>query len=426
MKILVIGNSAAGTATIESIRACDTNSSITQITDETQPLYSRCLISYYLSGKIDKAVLSYRKPDFHTRMGVDLLTGRHVTEVDPAGQTVTCDNGDSYHYDKLLIGTGSSAKIPEPIPKDLQGIFVLRTLSDAEEIKRRVPRAQSAVILGGGLIGMRAADALSRCGLKVRVVVGSNRILSRMIDYDAAQIINRKLEDNGIEVITGTDVSEVMHKDGEVVGVRTNHGQTLDCDILVVAKSVQANTDLVKNTDIRMRWGIETDPHMQTSCENIFAAGDVAETFDITTEQYAVNALWTCAVQQGRVAGDNIVGKKTLYSGSVGMNSLNFWGIPLISFGVTTPEDDSRYEAVTYSRPGRNIYKKIIIGDSRIKGLILMGETSNAGVLFSLIQNKIDVSGFKDELLSDHFNFGKVIHHGAKSVLERYYRGQSV
>jgi nitrite reductase (NADH) large subunit len=425
MKILIIGNSAAGTAAIEGIRAHDTKSSILQLTDEMHPLYSRCLISYYLAGKIDRTILSFREPDFHRRMCVELKSGTYVTEVDPAAQRVRCSDGGTYPFDRLLIATGSSAKMPDNIPGDLKGVFVLRTIADAELIKQRVLLAKSAVILGGGLVGMRAADALSQCGLKVKVIIGSNRILSRMIDFDAAQIIRNKLEKNSIEVMTRTDVAEVMQKGGEVIGVKTDQGQSLDCEILIIAKSVRANTDLIAQTDIKTRWGIETDSFMQTSHENIFAAGDVAETFDLAAEEHTVNALWTCAVQQGRVAGENIVGKGKQYAGSVAMNSLNFWNIPLISFGITTPKDASCYETICQNWPERNIYKKVVIGDNRIKGLILVGEIANAGVLFSLIQNKIDVSSFKEDLLSDHFNFGKVVHHGSKSVLEKYYKGCS-
>lgn len=426
MKILIIGNSAAGTAAIETIRARDTKSSIVQITDEAHPVYSRCLLSYYLAGKIDKSGLSYRSADFHRTMGVELYPGSRVAEVDPARQKVTCSDGNTHSFDKLLIATGSSPKVPDNIPRTLGGVFVLRTLADAEAIKQRLPEAKKAVILGGGLIGMRAADALCRAGLKVFVVVGSNRILSRMIDEDAAHIVQTRFRDEDIEVMTGSDVSEVLHKDGKVVGVMADNGLMLDCEILVVAKSIRANTDLVRNTDIKTRWGIETNASMRTNRENIYAAGDVAETFDVATGEYTVNALWTCAVQQGRVAGQNIAGVPAQYAGSIAMNSLNFWGIPIISFGVTAPEDASRYKILKDNRPEQNIYKKIVIEKNRIKGLILVGQIANAGVLFSLIQNKMDVSPFMDQMLSDRFNFGRVAGQGGPEVLEKYYRGQSV
>jgi nitrite reductase (NADH) large subunit len=425
MRIVIIGNSAASTAAIETIRAHDTKSSITQLSREDHPLYSRCLLSYYIAGKLDKNSLRFRSPDFHGKMDVNLNLGSCVSEVDPSRRKVTCTDGSTYPFDKLLISTGSSAKIPDTIPGGVHGVFVLRTFADAESIKRRMPQVKSVVILGGGLVGMRAADAMSRCGFKVYVIVGSDRILSRMIDYDAAQVVGRRVRENNIEIMTGADISEVMHKDGEIVGVKTNQNRMLDCEMLIVAKSVKANTELVRNTDIKIRRGIETNASMQTNYENIYAAGDVAETFDLTSEEYTVNALWTCAVQQGRVAGKNMAGKQAQYSGSVSMNSLNFWGIPLTSFGITAPKEEASYTILRESRPERNVYKKIVIGHNRIKGLILVGETANAGVLFSLIQNKIDVSPFTGELLNDRFNFGKVIRHGGDAVLDKYYRGQS-
>ncbi len=426
MKILVVGNSAAGTAAIETIREKDRDSSIIQISDETAPLYSRCLLSYYLADKIDKSGLGYRSADFHRKMDVALHTGVRVEEVDPVRQKVLCADGSAHSFDKLLIATGSSAKVPDQIPKNLGGVFVLRTLAHAEAIKQRMAGANKAVILGGGLVGMRAAEALSRAGLKVFVIVGSNRILSRMIDEEAARIVLNRVRDHDIEVMTGADVSEVLQKDGNVVGVMADNGLMLDCEILVVAKSVRANTGLIEHTDIRTRWGIETDASMQTSRENIYAAGDVAETFDVTTEEYTVNALWTCAVQQGRVAGRNIAGTRAKYAGSVAMNALNIWGIPIISFGVAVPEEESPYTILKECRPEENIYKKIVIANNRIKGLILVGRIANAGVLFSLIQNKMDVSPFMDKLLSDRFRFGFVAGQGDKKVLEKYYRGQSV
>jgi NAD(P)H-nitrite reductase large subunit len=359
-------------------------------------------------------------------MDVELHSGRYVEAVDPAGQRVLCSDGSRHPFDKLLIATGSSAKIPDSIPGNVGGVFVLRTLNDAVSIKQKLAGAKKAVILGGGLVGMRAADALSRAGLRVSVIVGSNRILSRMIDSDAARILMARVQDNNIEVVTGADVSEVLQKNGNVVGIKSDSGSTMDCEILVVAKSVQANTGLIRDTDIKTRWGIETDASMQTNLENIYAAGDVAETYDITTEEYTVNALWTCAMQQGRIAGRNLAGIPARYSGSVGMNALNFWGVPVISFGVAVPENESQYTILRDMRPERNIYKKIVIADNRIKGLILMGEIANAGVLFSLLQNRVDVSPFLEQLLDDRFHFGQVIRHGGTPVLEKYYRGQSI
>ena len=420
MNILIIGNSAAGTAAVEAIRTRDRQSSIVQLTDELHPLYSRCLLSYYLAGTISRERLQYREMDFHERMRVQLHTGKRAVELDTNRQHVVCDDGSDYLFDKLLIATGSSAKLPGNIPAGIQGVCVLRTLDDVETIREHVRYARCAVVLGGGLIGMKAACALRECGLETKVVVRSKRVLSQMIDDGASQIIGRRLLENRIEVLTETDISEIRSQDHRLVGVETDQGQVIPCELLILAKGVHPNTELIQDTDIRKRQGIETDPYMQTSHENIFAAGDVAEAFDITTEEHAINALWTCAVQQGRIAGLNIIGEQEAYDGAVGMNSLDICNSPLISYGITSPKDGSRYQMLVYEQPANNVYKKIVLKDHRIKGIILLGRIDNAGVLLSLIQRKADVSAFEHELLDDRFNFAKLVGYGDASVLEQY------
>jgi NAD(P)H-nitrite reductase large subunit len=424
MNIVIIGNSAAGTAAIESIRHHDRESTIIQLTDEAGPLYSRCLLSYYLAGTIDKHGLLYREADFHKSNDVELHAGpgSRVVELNPGQRQVTCDNGSKFHYDRLLIGTGASAKLPPNIPGEIGGIFVLRHLADVEAIKQGLKDARRAVVLGGGLIGIKAAAALKECGLKTTVLIRSNRVLSQMIDVGAARIIEKQLSASGIDVLHHTDVSAVMSKANKLCGVKTDQGQVIDCELLVAAKGVNPNTGLIQNTDIAKEWGIKTNSYMQTNHDTIFAAGDVAEAFDIAIEDYAVNALWTCAVQQGRVAGFNMIGKEIPYNGAIGMNSLNVGNTSLISFGITSPRDEAKFKILTLNQPDRDLYKKIILsGNNRIKGLILLGKIANAGVLLSLIQRKVDVGGFADELLGDRFDFGALLRHGGESELSRYY-----
>jgi len=420
MKIVIIGNSAASTPAIEAIRKYDNRSTITQLSDEIHPLYSRCLISYFIAGKIDKDKLLYRTSDFHKKMKVELHSGIYAEEVDTKQQQIKCRGGKQFEYDKLLIATGSSAKLPSTISSNINGIFELRTLDNAIAIKNIIPQAKNAVILGGGLIGMRAADALYKCGLKVTVVVQSKHVLSQMIDFEAAQIIQKRIQANNIEILTQTDISEVISKKNNLTAVRTNTGKLLECEILIVAKGVKANTQLIENSGIEKRRGIVTNQYMQTNMANVFAAGDVAETYDITSEKFATNALWTCAVQQGFIAGQNIAGRQKIYNGSMGQNSLNFFDVSLISMGLTSPKENSKYKILSASRPSQNIYKKLVIQNKQLKGIILLGKIDNAGILLDLIQRKTDISGFEDELINDNFNFGKIIKFMGKEAVERY------
>jgi nitrite reductase (NADH) large subunit len=420
MNIVIIGNSAAGTAAIEAIRKLDNRSTITQLSDEIHPLYSRCLTSYFIAGKIDKDKLLYRASDFHKKMKVELFSGTIAEEVDTKRQQLKCHSGKQFDYDKLLIATGSSPKMPSDIPPGIDGIFKLRTLDNAVAIKGRIPQAKNGVVLGGGLIGMRAAEALSRCDLKVTVIVQSKHILSQMIDFWAAQIIQKIILEKNIEILTQTDISEVIHKNNNLVAVKTSAGKLLDCEILIVAKGVSANMQLIENSNIEKRRGIITNEYMQTNIANVYAAGDVAETYDIASAEHVTNALWTCAVQQGSVAGQNILDQQKIYNGSISQNALNLFDVSLISMGITSPKDDSKYKIISDSRPSRNIYKKLIIQKNLLKGIILLGKIDSAGILLDLIQRKTDVSGFEDELLNDSFNYGKIIKYIGREALDRY------
>jgi NAD(P)H-nitrite reductase large subunit len=425
MRIVVVGNSAAGTAAIEAIRQHDAQSSIVQLSDESFPLYSRCLLPYYMAGTISEEMLHYREENFHETRDVKLRAGSgfRAVNLDIGKQQVHCAGGTATDFDRLLICTGSSAKLPANLPKGIEGIHVLRNFADAEKIREQSRNVRSAVVLGAGLIGIKAATALNAGGIRTTVVARSNRVLSQMIDGEASRIVAQKLRDEKITVLLGMDISEVQSVGNKLVGVKTDAGLLIECQLLIAAKGVSPNTAWIDSTAIEKRWGIKTDQHLRTNQENIFAAGDAAEAYDIALDDHTVNALWTCAVEQGRIAGLNIVGKTTAYNGAIGMNSLNVCDVPLISFGITAPVDESRFRIRSLSRPEKRQYKKIVIGsDQRIKGIILVGKIENAGVLLSLIRRRIDVSPFEDELLSDRFNFGTLLKYRGEEEMSGYYQ----
>lgn len=425
MKYLIIGNSAAGTGALEAIRKCDQEGTVTILSDEKHRLYSRCLLSYYLAGIIDETALSIRPDNFHKDMNAELVTGVRVDNIDTENRKAIGSNGEKYDYDRLLIATGASAKLPANIPSGMSGIHVLRTIDDAGMIEHRIKKNGIAVILGGGLVGLKAAFALNKRSMKVYVVLRSPHVLSQMIDFEAAQIVKERMLEGGIEVLTGSDISQVETTDGEIksVAIAAEDGKEiqLSCDILIAAKGVTPNINLIENSGIEKDWGILTDSNMRTNVEDIYAAGDVAETMDIATGKRTVNALWTCAVHQGKTAGFNMAGTALKYDGSVGMNSLNFTGVDLISFGVVRPKDEPEYEILTYSNPYSNVYKKIVLKDNVIKGLILVNNVDNAGILLSLLSKKTNVSGFKGSLLKDNFNFGKIVNAGGARELKRFW-----
>ena len=420
MNILIVGCSAAGTAAVEAIRTYDWKSSIVQLSEERDPLYSRCLLPYWLSGAIAGEGLRYRDASFHRDMQVTLHEGKRAVRLDAQGQRVVCDDGSTYPFDRLLIATGSSAKLPDNIPCDIGGVCALRTRADAEIIRAYFVRARGAVVLGGGLIGLKAACALGESGMETTVVMKSDRVLSQMIDGEASRIITARLRTQKVGVLEGSDCSGIDHREGRLTAVVTDQGQTIPCELLIVAKGVRPNVSLAEGTGIAIRSGIVTTVTMQTTQENIFAAGDVAETYDIAREEYAVNALWTCAVQQGRVAGLNMIGRRASYDGAVGMNALNIGGIPLIAYGMTNPREGSGCRVLVHGKRESALYRKIILKDHRIRGIILLGRIDDAGVLLSLIRQRTDVSAFEEELMSSQFNFAGLLRNVGKTVIDAY------
>lgn len=426
-KFVIVGNSAAGIGALESIRTHDRQSSVTVISDEDYPTYSRCLLSYFLAGKIAERGLRFRPDDFYKKMGAEIILGQRVESVEPEKQRIVCQDNTKIDYDQLLIATGGTPKVPANISTETDGIFVLRTVADAMGIQNRIKPRGNAVVLGGGLVGMKVAFALNHRGMHVTVVVRSPHVLSQMIDSQAALIVMSRLREYGIDVLTGSDVTEVQDLNGEVTGVHIDQGsepsdpQEAPCDVLVVAKGVAPNMGLAEETPVERNLAIVTNASMQTTCENIYAAGDVAETFDIATEQSAVNALWTCAMQQGKFAGLNMAGENRQYDGSVGMNSINFPGVDLISFGVIRPQDEEEYEVLADSRPEMGVYKKLVLKDDRIKGLILVNRIDHAGILLSLLGRKANVADLKGELLSDRFNYARVLASGGHEEMLRYW-----
>jgi NAD(P)H-nitrite reductase large subunit len=426
-KFVIVGNSAAGIGALESIRKHDRESSVTVISDEDYPTYSRCLLSYFLAGKIDETGLRFRPDDFYKKMGAEVILGQRVESVEPEKQRIVCQDDTRMDYDQLLIATGGTPKVPANISSEISGIFVLRTVADAIGIQNRIKPRGYAVVLGGGLVGMKVAFALNHRGMHVSVVVRSPHVLSQMVDSQAAQIVMSRLREYGIDVFTGSDITEIENRNGEVLGVHIDQGskssgpQKAPCDILVVAKGVAPNMGLVEDTPVERNLAIVTNARMQTTSEKIYAAGDVAETFDIAAEQRTVNALWTCAVQQGKIAGLNMIGEARKYDGSVGMNSINFPGVDLISFGVIRPQDGEGYEVLVDSRPEIGVYKKLVLKDDRIKGLILVNRIDHAGILLSLLGRKVSIADLKDELLDDRFSYAKVLARGGHEEMLKYW-----
>lgn len=405
-QIIIIGNSAAGIAVVESIRERDRDSKITVISDEDYTAYCRCVLSYYLAGEVQEDRLIYRPKEFYQNNNTDLILGKKVTKVEPKRNQIVLEDKQKLDYDALVIATGSSPRFPEIKGAHKRGVFGLRTVKDTKEIIGLLPVMKTACVLGGGLIGLKAGYALRKRGIEVKIIVKSGQILSQILDKASADIIQKHLESNGLEILTGLDVSEILGN-GDLKAIKLDSGKVIGCETVIIGKGVSPNIDLIKDTAIKVNEGIIVDKFLRTSIENIYAAGDCIEAFDFVYERHQVNALWPNAVEQGCIAGRNLFGEDSAYQGSIGLNSVEFFGLPVISMGITREREGD--EVLSRVDINNQVYKKIILKDNCVKGAILLNRIENSGIYLELIRHKADVSHIKEELLNDTFNYAKVM-----------------
>jgi NAD(P)H-nitrite reductase large subunit len=405
MRYAIIGGSAAGVSAIETIRSLDRTSPIELFTDEELPLYSRVLLTYYIAGAISKQELHFRPLEFFKENNVTAHLGMRVKTVSPDSKSIETEDGKSHSFDKLLIATGSSPKTLDMPGVDTEGVYGLRNMEHAQKIISRSDKTDVVCILGGGLIGLRDGYALAARGLKVKMIVKSNRVLSQMLDEESSAMVQERLREHGIEIRTGRDAVEILGK-GSVEGIMLDNGEKIDCQMVIIGKGVDPNVGLVFSTGIEVKEGIVADEHMRTNVADIYVAGDVAETFDISRGRTSVNAIWPCAFEQGRIAGLNMVGQEARYVGSFRMNSLDIYGLPAVSMGITRPDGDGLQEV---TRRTRDTYRKLVLEDGRIVGAILVGGIQKAGFLSTLLRKKVDVSDCVPFLMSDRLNVADLL-----------------
>lgn len=414
-RFVIIGASAAGSSAAETLRRHNPKALITVVSDE-KVTYSKPLLSYYLAGKLGEEQLFFRSPDFFERYGIEKMHARAVG-LRPEKNTVELSDGQKLQYDKLLLATGAAPRFPkiEGIRRD--GVFGLRKLEDAHGILARLPKTERAVVLGGGLVGLKAAAALKERGVAVTVLIDSPHALSQMLDESSARIFEKIFEQNGVTIRTRAKPVAVLGRKNQIEGVQLASGEVFPCDVVVVGKGVDPSLELVEGTPIRTEYGVLVDDHLRTSVENIYAAGDVAQARDVLRGEPWINALWPCAVEQGRIAALNMLGQETIYRGSMRQNSVQFFGVPVISAGlaVLTPGPlggrPGEHDETLESQPAPGIYRKIFLKDETIVGFVLVGDVpiEAAGVLRILMERRVTVAPIKEELLELGPDLGRLL-----------------
>lgn len=389
---LIIGNSIAAVGCIEGIRSLDKDGSICVVSDENYVVYGRPLISYYLWNKTtEENMLRYRPEDFYRKNGAELILGTKAEKIDAANKSVELSDGQKVSYKKLMVATGSRPFVPPMNGLDkVEKKFNFMTLDDAKALDAAIDSESRVLIVGAGLIGLKCAEGISDKVKSLTIVDLANRILPSILDEEGSAIVQRFIEERGVKFYLEDSVDKF--EDGTAI---LKSGKSIGYDAVVIAVGVRANTELVSDAGGDVNRGIVTDLCCRTTLDDVYAAGDCAESFNITTGQNQVLALLPNAYRQGEAAGINMAGGEKLYDDAIPMNSIGFWGLHVITAGSYEGE-------VTESKDENGTrYKKLFTADNKLKGFILIDDIERAGIYTRLVREQTPLDQIDFEAVAE-------------------------
>ena len=406
---LIIGNSAGGIGAVEAIREVDKAGAITMISDEPYSVYSRPLISEYLVNRCPLERMLFRPPDFYEKSNIRTLFGEKVAQANLNRHIVKLESGRTLTWQKLLLATGGLPIVPKIEGIGLRGVFTFTKLDDAkaiDEFLSHYGRKVKAVVIGGGLIGVSVTEALVKRGVEVTIVEMKERILNTILDGEASALVEKVLTKAGVQVVTGHTLGKISsYSPGEATSVSLDDSRPIPCEMVIVAVGVRPRLDLVSDSGIKTGRGIVVDRHMATSKPDVYACGDAAEAYDFIYGENRLTPIWPNAYLGGRVAGLNMAGVPAEYQGGTAMNSLNYFGLNIVSAGMATPPDDS-YEVISTKQVGS--YKKVVLKDGLIVGLVFAGDIEKSGIIYNLMKDRVNVEAFKEVLIADDFGLASL------------------
>ena len=386
-KLVMIGNGMAGVRCMEEILKRNREAfDITIVGDEPYPNYNRIMLSHVLQGKTEIKDININDWKWYEDNDITLFTGEKVTEIDPEEKEIKTDKGSAISYDELIIATGSSAFILPVNGNELEGVIGFRTIQDTEFMIETADRYQKAVVIGGGLLGLEAARGLMDRGMEVEVVHLMPSLMEQQLDAPAAKMLKKDLEAQGMKFLMEKQTTEIYGNE-RVEGIKFSDGTSVECDLVVMAVGIRPNIQLAKHAGLDVNRGIIVDDHMQTSIPSIYAVGECAEHNGITY------GLVAPLYEQGTALAAYLTGAKTTgYQGSILSTQLKVAGCDLFSGGKIAEDDET--DAIIVHDQFAGVYKKVLVANNKVVGVVLYGDASDGTRLFTMLKKETDISEF--------------------------------
>jgi nitrite reductase (NADH) large subunit len=407
MKLVMVGNGMAGVRTLEELlKLAPDMYDITVFGAEPHANYNRILLSPVLAGEQTIQDIMLNDVDWYSDNGITLHLNKTIVSIDRKNRIVTAADGTTATYDRLILATGSNPFIL-PVPgKDLPGVIGYRDIADTDAMIDAAKVHKHAVVIGGGLLGLEAANGLKLRGMDVTVVHINEWLMERQLDKPSAKLLQKSLEDKGLKFLLQKHTAELVQgESGRVCAVKFKDGDEIPADIVVMAVGIRPNTALAETAGIHCNRGIVVNDTMQTFDPRVYAIGECVNHRGIAY------GLVAPLFEMAKVAANHLAEYGIArYVGSVTSTKLKVTGIDLFSAGEFTGGDD--YEEILLSDPVGGVYKKIVIKDNKIAGAVMYGDTVDGAWYFQLLREGRDVSDIRDHLMFGQSHVGDLGHQG--------------
>jgi len=391
-RLLIVGNGMAPGRMLETLIEHSPGAfDITIFNAEPRVNYNRLMLSPVLTGEKRYEDIVTHDDDWYSRHGITLLKGCAVTGIDREARAVTDAHGDVHHYDELVVATGSTPnRLPLP-GAEHDGVMVYRDLDDVEKMVDVSRRRGRAVVIGGGLLGLEAADGLASQGMQVTVLHHTAVLMDRQLDAPAAHLLRQAIETRGIDVLLEANTVEILGEDGRVTGVKLADGIVIDAELVVMAVGIRPATQLAEAAGLAVNRGILVDDDMRTSDPHVWALGECVE------HRETVYGLVAPLYEMADVLAANLAGGNLAYTGSMLSAKLKVNGIALFSAGDFSGGDVC--DEIVLRDAAAGIYRRIVMEADRIVGIVMMGDTTDSAWYFDKLRRNESIEDGRDSLI---------------------------
>ncbi|HDR7760613.1 NAD(P)/FAD-dependent oxidoreductase [Bacillus cereus] len=380
---VIIGSGVAAVNAAKTIREYDKGSNIFIFGEEPSLPYKRIKLSKDLYSDLHSEKVLIKKKKWYQDNHISVFINTKVVKINTDEQFIVTSNEAVFSYHKLLICTGANNRRLEINGINKKNIFTIRDMKEADELKGHLEDKESVVTIGGGVQGLETAWSILKAGKKVSIVEVAPLLMRRQLDTKSSLLLKRRIEKEGVKVYLNTSIDSILGKES-VTGIKMNDNSQINCDSIVYSIGVTPNTKLVHDTAIKLNRGIVVDEEMRTNIDSVYAAGDVAE---VNNE---IEGLWGTALEQGRVAGNNMVSKTAIYKKEIPTTIFNAFNVSLFSIGVVNEE---QCDTTIVEEDGKEKYTRLFIKDNKIVGVISLEGVAASISYKSAIEKHVSLEG---------------------------------